>query len=88
MGANIVSGGRMRLHLAPEIQARRRAMATAVKARWAEKLRAAGWWKGLALRWKMNAEIKREWRRLDPSDQALFVRTRKSCGRAGSDSNS
>jgi hypothetical protein len=91
---NIVANGRNRLeqtreYKTREYKARVLALRTSIRARYATQLASGGLLQRWLLRWRMEAEFRRERKKLRPSASALYLRSSTNTGlhhkaRAGS----
>lgn len=74
MKSRIVADGETRLCRSPEFRFRLRELRESVRARHAQELADAGFFRRLVLHWRIAAEYRRERRTVQPSARSLYHR--------------
>ena len=72
MKTHFVANGEWRLRTSEGFRARARELHASIRARYADQLYCAGFWRGCVIRANMFVEYRRERRRLSPSRKALY----------------
>ena len=74
--SRFVEDGGSKLRNSPEFQTRLRELRESIRARYEVQFGKAGFFRRYILRWKIEAEYRRERRKLMPSWQSLYVNHR------------
>jgi len=72
MKPHIVADGNMRLRQDKKFQARLQELSESIRARHGDELAKAGFFRRLVLHWRMAAEVRKEKRKLEPSQHSLY----------------
>ena len=70
---HIVADGEKRVRRSAQVQAQLRQLQESIEARHAAETAEAGFFRRLILRWRMSGEYERERRRIEPSEQTLYL---------------
>jgi hypothetical protein len=70
--SRFVKDGGSRLQQSEEFNERLHVLKASIRERYAEQLAEAGFFRRLMLRWRMAAEYRRERKRIEPSQYALY----------------
>lgn len=75
MNSPFVVDGERRLLESEELRTKLREVKADIRSRYAEKMAKAGFFRRLALRWRMAAEYRQERKRIVPSAESLYAKS-------------
>ncbi len=76
----IVADGPKRLQRDEKFQARREVLLQSIKIKYAAELARAGLFRRIAIKWQIDREFSREWKKIAPSVHALHLCPSPSAG--------